>query len=101
MIDKAEVMVDELGEKIESLAVYYKDNEDLSDWKKKDMLKSDLHHVTMEFKTRLIELVRELQNSMDEDAIDELMMDIIEIVNPIGDVYTDLLTRFNEFKNEQ
>jgi len=37
---------------------------------------------------------------MDEEAIDELMMDIIEIVNPIGDVYTDLLTRFNEFKKE-
>ena len=38
--------------------------------------------------------------SMDEDAVDELMLDIIEIVNPIGDVYTDLLTRFNEFKKE-
>jgi hypothetical protein len=37
---------------------------------------------------------------MNEEAIDELMMDIIEIVNPIGDVYTDLLTRFNEFINE-
>jgi len=37
---------------------------------------------------------------MTEEAIDELMLDIIEIVNPIGDVYTDLLTRFNEFINE-
>ena len=37
---------------------------------------------------------------MTEEAIDELMMDIIDIVNPIGDVYTDLLTRFNEFINE-
>ena len=37
---------------------------------------------------------------MNEEAIDELMLDIIEIVNPIGDVYTDLLTRFNEFKKE-
>ena len=35
-----------------------------------------------------------------KDKMDELMMDIIEIVNPIGDVYTDLLTRFNEFKKE-
>ena len=100
MIDKAEVMVDELGEKIESLAVYYKDNEDLSDWKKKDMLKSDLHHVTMEFKTRLIELVRELQNSMDEEAIDELMLDIIEIVNPCGEVLDEIEERFLEFKKE-
>ena len=38
---------------------------------------------------------------MTEEAIDELMLDIIEIVNPIGDVYTDLLTRFNEFIKEQ
>ena len=37
---------------------------------------------------------------MTEEAIDELMLDIIEIVNPIGDAYTDLLTRFNEFINE-
>ena len=37
---------------------------------------------------------------MTEEAIDKLMLDIIEIVNPIGDVYTDLLTRFNEFINE-
>ena len=37
---------------------------------------------------------------MNEEAIDELMLDIIEIVNPIGDVYTDLLSRFNEFINE-
>ena len=37
---------------------------------------------------------------MNEEAIHELMLDIIEIVNPIGDVYTDLLTRFNEFINE-
>jgi hypothetical protein len=38
---------------------------------------------------------------MNEEAIHELMLDIIEIVNPIGDVYTDLLTRFNEFIKEQ
>ena len=37
---------------------------------------------------------------MNEEAIHELMLDVIEIVNPIGDVYTDLLTRFNEFINE-
>ena len=37
---------------------------------------------------------------MNEEAIDELMLDIIEIVNPIGDVYTNLLTRFDEFKME-
>ena len=37
---------------------------------------------------------------MSEEAIHELMLDVIEIVNPIGDVYTDLLTRFNEFINE-
>ena len=48
-------------------------------------------------------MVKELwyNHSMDEDAVDELMLDIIEIVNPIGDVYTDLLTRFNEFIKEQ
>ena len=45
-------------------------------------------------------LRRCLNKVMDEDAVDELMLDIIEIVNPIGDVYTDLLTRFNEFKKE-
>ena len=27
---------------------------------------------------------------MDEDAVDELMMDIIEIVNPIGDVLDEI-----------
>ena len=37
---------------------------------------------------------------MNEEAIHELMLDVIEIVNPIGDVYTDLLSRFNEFINE-
>ena len=48
-------------------------------------------------------MVKELwyNHSMDEDAVHELMLDIIEIVNPIGDVYTDLLTRFNEFIKEQ
>ena len=37
---------------------------------------------------------------MNEEAIDELMMDIIEIVNPIGDVLNELEERFNEFKKE-
>ncbi len=47
-------------------------------------------------------MVKELQynHSMTEEAIHELMLDVIEIVNPIGDAYTDLLTRFNEFINE-
>ena len=53
-------MVDQLGKKLESLAVYYKNNEKLSNWEKKDMLKSDFHHVTMNFKSRLIELTKEL-----------------------------------------
>ena len=38
-------------------------------------------------------------NIMDE-AIDELMMDIIEIVNPIGDVLDEIEEKFNEFKKE-
>ena len=42
----------------------------------------------------------ELKHDRKPTAVDELMLDIIEIVNPIGDVYTDLLTRFNEFKKE-
>jgi len=37
---------------------------------------------------------------MNEEAIDELMLDIIEIVNPIGDVLNELEERFNEFKKE-
>ena len=37
---------------------------------------------------------------MTEEAIDELMMDIIEIVNPIGDVLDEIEERFNEFKKE-
>ena len=35
---------------------------------------------------------------MDEDAVDELMFDIIEIVNPIGDVLDEIEERFLEFK---
>ena len=35
-----------------------------------------------------------------DEAIDELMMDIIEIVNPIGDVLDEIEERFNEFKKE-
>jgi hypothetical protein len=40
---------------------------------------------------------------MDEDAVDELMFiykDIIEIVNPIGDVLDEIEERFLEFKKE-
>jgi hypothetical protein len=37
---------------------------------------------------------------MTEEAIDELMMDIIEIVNPIGDVLDDIEERFEQFKKE-
>ena len=37
---------------------------------------------------------------MTEEAIDELMMDIIDIVNPIGDVLDEIEERFNEFKKE-
>ncbi len=37
---------------------------------------------------------------MTEEAIDELMMDIIEIVNPIGDVLDDIEERFDQFKKE-
>ena len=37
---------------------------------------------------------------MTKEAIDELMMDIIEIVNPIGDVLDEIEERFNEFKKE-
>ena len=53
-------MVEQLGEKLESLVIDAEQNRRDSNWKKKDMLKSDFHHVTMEFKTRLIELTREL-----------------------------------------
>ena len=55
-----QVMVEQLGEKLESLVIDAEQNRRDSNWKKKDMLKSDFHHVTMEFKTRLIELTREL-----------------------------------------
>ena len=37
---------------------------------------------------------------MNEKAIHELMMDIIEIVNPIGDVLDEIEEKFNEFKKE-
>jgi len=37
---------------------------------------------------------------MNEEAIDELMLDIIEIVNPVGDVLDEIEKRFNEFKKE-
>ena len=37
---------------------------------------------------------------MDKDAVDELMLDIIEIVNPIGNVLDEIEKRFNEFKKE-
>jgi hypothetical protein len=37
---------------------------------------------------------------MTEEAIDELMMDIIEIVNPIGDVLDEIEERFDQFKKE-
>ena len=37
---------------------------------------------------------------MTEEAIDELMMDIIDIVNPIGDVLDDIEERFDQFKKE-
>ncbi len=37
---------------------------------------------------------------MNEEAIHELMMDIIEIVNPIGDVLDEIEEKFNEFKKE-
>ena len=37
---------------------------------------------------------------MDEDAVDELMMDIIEIVNPVGDVLDEIEERFDQFKKE-
>ncbi len=38
--------------------------------------------------------------SMSEEAIDELMLDIIEIVNPIGDVLDEIEERFDQFKKE-
>mgnify|MGYP003629313074 CR=1 FL=1 len=60
MRDEAVAMVEQLGEKIESLITDAQNNERATDWNKKSMLKSDLHHVTMEFKTKLIQLVREL-----------------------------------------
>jgi hypothetical protein len=37
---------------------------------------------------------------MTEEAIDELMMDIIDIVNPIGDVLDEIEERFDQFKKE-
>ena len=37
---------------------------------------------------------------MNEEAIDELMMDIIEIVNPIGEVLEEIEARFAKFKKE-
>ena len=37
---------------------------------------------------------------MTKEAIDELMMDIIEIVNPIGDVLDEIEERFDKFKKE-
>jgi hypothetical protein len=37
---------------------------------------------------------------MSEEAIDELMLDIIEIVNPIGDVLDEIEERFDQFKKE-
>ncbi len=58
--EELQVMVEQLGEKLESLVIDTEQNRRDPSWKKKDMLKSDFHHVTMEFKTRLIELVREL-----------------------------------------
>ena len=45
-------------------------------------------------------LCRCLNKVMDEDAVDELMLDIIEIVNPIGDVLDEIEERFNESKKE-
>ena len=55
-----QVIVEQLGEKLESLVIDYEQMEHLSKWEKKDMLKSDFHHVTMNFKSRLIELTKEL-----------------------------------------
>ena len=37
---------------------------------------------------------------MTEEAIDELMLDIIEIVNPVYSVLDEIEERFNEFKKE-
>ena len=45
-------------------------------------------------------LCRCLIKVMDEDAVDELMLDIIEIINPVGDVLDEIQERFNEFKKE-
>ena len=37
---------------------------------------------------------------MDKDAVDELMLDIIEIVNPVGNVLDEIEEKFLEFKKE-
>ena len=52
--------INRLGEKLQSLVIDYEQMEHLSKWEKKDMLRSDFHHVTMNFKSRLIELTKEL-----------------------------------------
>ena len=60
MRDKAVVMVEQLGEKIESLIIDAQNNERATDWNKKEILRSGIRRVTAQFKTELIELVREL-----------------------------------------
>ena len=60
MRDKAVVMVEQLGEKIESLIIDAQNNERATDWNKKEILRSGIRRVTTQFKTELIELVREL-----------------------------------------
>jgi hypothetical protein len=40
-------------------------------------------------------------NKNSENAIDELMYDIIEIVNPVGEVLEELESKFEEFKKEK
>ena len=53
-------MINVFGEKLQSLAIDAEKNERESKWKKQDMLRSDFHHVTMNFKTSLIEHTKEL-----------------------------------------
>ena len=53
-------MINVFGEKLQSLAIDAEKNERESKWKKQDMLRSDFHHVTMNFKSSLIEHTKEL-----------------------------------------
>tara|TARA_R100001079_G_scaffold110606_2_gene86656 strand:- start:201 stop:338 length:138 start_codon:yes stop_codon:yes gene_type:complete len=42
----------------------------------------------------------ELKHDRKPTAVDELMLDIIEIVNPCGEVLDEIEERFLEFKKE-